>query len=34
MEAAKQEATRKKRIDQAAKKIIENIGMNDHYLKK
>ncbi|MGZ4055664.1 MAG: DUF1801 domain-containing protein [Bacteroidia bacterium] len=34
IEAAKQEATRKKRIDQAAKKIIENIGMNDHYLKK
>ncbi|MGZ4035790.1 MAG: DUF1801 domain-containing protein [Bacteroidia bacterium] len=34
IEAAKQEPTRKKRIDQAAKKIIENIGMNDHYLKK
>jgi uncharacterized protein YdeI (YjbR/CyaY-like superfamily) len=34
IEAAKQEETRKKRIDHAVKKIIENIGMNDHYMKK
>lgn len=34
IESAKQEETRKKRIGQAIKKIIENIGMNDHYIKK
>jgi uncharacterized protein YdeI (YjbR/CyaY-like superfamily) len=34
IEGAKQEETRKKRIGQALKKIAENIGMNDHYVKK
>ncbi len=31
---AKQEVTRTKRINQALAKIKENIGMNDHYMKK
>ncbi|HEY0029217.1 MAG TPA: DUF1801 domain-containing protein [Bacteroidia bacterium] len=34
IEEAKQEATRKKRIDQALAKIKDKMGMNDHLLKK
>ena len=34
IEGAKQEETRKKRIVQALTKIAENMGMNDHYMKK
>jgi uncharacterized protein YdeI (YjbR/CyaY-like superfamily) len=34
IESAKQAETRTRRIDQAINKIKENIGMNDHYMKK
>ncbi|CAN5379879.1 hypothetical protein BH10BAC1_BH10BAC1_13250 [soil metagenome] len=34
IEGAKQDATRTKRMDQALTKIKENLGMNDHYMKK